>query len=67
MRDPERIREIMPLLQSVWEEIPDLRLGQLVFMLANMAGQDPFNMEDDDLLLAIQKFWEGRHGKGAGI
>jgi uncharacterized protein YihD (DUF1040 family) len=59
MRDPERIKEIMPLVQSCWEKSPDLRLGQLLCALASFANVDVFNMEDDQLLLAIQKFHTG--------
>jgi len=62
MRDPQRISEVMPLLQSVWEECPDLRLGQLLCALSFLANHtaDPFHMEEEDLLIGIQKFYEER-------
>jgi uncharacterized protein YihD (DUF1040 family) len=62
MRDPQRIPEIMPLLQSVWAEAPDLRLGQLLCALCYLASSttDVFNMEEDQLLLGIQRFHEAR-------
>lgn len=62
MRDPQRIPEIMPLLQSVWAEVPDLRLGQLLCALSYLATNtaDPFHMEEDQLLIGIQKFHEAR-------
>ena len=62
MRDPQRISEIMPLLQSVWAEVPDLRLGQLLCVLSYLATNtsDPFNMEEDQLLIGIQMFHEAR-------
>ena len=62
MRDPQRISEVMPLLQSVWEQCPDLRLGQLLCALSYLANNtaDPFYMEEEDLLIGIQKFHEAR-------
>lgn len=30
MRDPKRIHEIMQLLETLWYQHPDLRLGQLL-------------------------------------
>ena len=30
MRDPERIKKILGLLQLYWEDHPDLRLGQII-------------------------------------
>lgn len=61
MRDPERIEEIVPLLQCIWRKYPDLRLGQLVSILAAEAGKgdmDVFQVEDDDILIGIQKYLE---------
>ena len=43
MRNPDRIPEIIELLQKAWELVPDWRLGQLIY---NMAGKDPFYMEE---------------------
>jgi uncharacterized protein YihD (DUF1040 family) len=45
MRDPERIDRIVALLADLWHREPDWRLGQLV---VNVAGSDPFSMEDDE-------------------
>lgn len=56
MRNPERIQEVIPLLQALWAKYPDLRLGQLICGLAG--GKDPYFMEEDELLLAIQKWNE---------
>jgi len=65
MDSPERINEILPILQSAWERVPDWRLGQL---MVNLLGEvrdeykfsknDPFYLEDDVLLLALQRFLE---------
>ena len=46
MRNPDRIPEIIELLQKAWELVPDWRLGQLIY---NMAGKDPFYMEEKEL------------------
>lgn len=59
MRDPQRIEEIIPLLQSAWALNPELRLGQLICALSVMynGNSDPFYLEDDKLLLSIQKYF----------
>lgn len=48
-RDPERIQPMLDLLEAVWREHPDWRLGQLVCNVASAAGGrrlDPFTVED---------------------
>ena len=51
LRDPERIRRILQLLEETWELVPDWRLTQLVI---NAADHDhncgPVFYEEDDLL-----------------
>ena len=57
MRDPERIPEILDKLKEVWEEYPDLRLGQLI---DNVVGRSPwplFYIEDKDLVEKVKKFY----------
>lgn len=55
MRDPNRIPEILKLVQESWERSPDLRLGQFVCNLAAILGKrDPFYLEDDELLKALR-------------
>lgn len=50
MRDPRRIRRILALLEKVWAEVPDWRLGQLIENIARDLGwNDAFYMSDDDL------------------
>ena len=47
MRDPKRIEPLLDQIKDTWEFVPDLRLGQL---LCIMAGEDDvFNLEDDVL------------------
>lgn len=47
MRDPERIDRVCDLLREVWKQVPDWRLGQLLF---NLTGRyDMFYVEDDTI------------------
>lgn len=45
MRNPERIPIVLNEIKKIWEEHPDLRLGQLLYAM----GTD-FNVEDYDFL-----------------
>ena len=51
MRDPERINEIIQELWQCWKKHPDLRLGQLIYVLVSKNTQsaeaDIFQPEDD--------------------
>ena len=38
MRDPGRIDRVLETVRSIWESDPDLRLGQLVVIAANLHG-----------------------------
>lgn len=49
-RDPARIERLLGALRSYWQRHPDLRLGQIVW---NMAGRDPFYVEDDEVEAAL--------------
>ena len=49
-----RILPVIKKLEEIWRAYPDLRLGQL---LINCAGdKDLFNLEDDELLKALERF-----------
>lgn len=50
MRNPDRIPEVLDAVEERWHESPDLRLGQLLFAVAD---GDPFSLEDDDLMAAL--------------
>lgn len=54
-RDPERIDRVLTLIRTAWEQMPDLRLGQL---LHNVTGthDDLFNYEDDQLLDDLEEW-----------
>ena len=56
MRDPDRIVDVMAALLVAWQDVPDMRLGQL---LVNITGKsDLFYVEDDVLLDEIQEWME---------
>lgn len=47
MRDPKRIEPVLQAVRTYWYEHPDLRLGQILCILAK---GDPFYMEDDAVI-----------------
>ena len=58
MRHPERIPEILQVLQELWISKPDLRLGQIMVIAAEFYKpcRDLFNLEDDEMLQRLQKW-----------
>jgi len=58
MRDKSRIKPILLELQEIWEQNPDLRLGQLVVIATRPNDPCPevFNIEDDHLLDGLRIF-----------
>lgn len=60
MRDPARIDTMLAKLGELWRRWPNLRLGQLVYNLAdearNLTGSkaESFHIEDGDMLAAIE-------------
>ena len=56
MRDPNRITKTLQEIQKVWEQFPDLRLGQLLLN----ATDDTilYYLEDDELVQNVQTFYE---------
>ena len=55
MRDPGRIKGILAALRAVWEENPDMRLGQLI---CNAVREDMlYYIEDDTLVKALEKYY----------
>ena len=58
MRDPNRIPEILALLQRGWQKVPDWRFGQLVENLKRYIGVDDlFYIEDDEMTQKIIEFF----------
>ena len=64
MRDPNRIYKFCNQLASVWAtEAYDMRFGQLVkFIFHNLTeeGKDPFYMEEDEMMAAIERLLDYR-------
>ena len=57
MRNPERIPEISKELEEFWKQNSDWRLGQVISNLNYeiMGGNDPFYLEDTDLLELLKQ------------
>ena len=57
MRNPERIQEVLKELEEFWKQNPDWRLGQVISNLnyETMGGNDPFYLEDTDLLELLKQ------------
>lgn len=55
-RDPNRIEPTLRILEAVWKENPDWRLGQLISNASYYATEhlDPFYVEDDTLVDGIR-------------
>lgn len=56
-RDSERIDVILSELREYWLANPDLRLSQIISIIANKNGfgDDPFYMEDDTVLNQLEE------------
>ena len=57
MRNPDRIPEILKELEEFWKQVPNWRLGQVIsnFSYELMGNNDPFYMEDKDLLEILKQ------------
>ena len=59
MRNPNRIPEILAMLQQGWEKVPYWRFGQLVENLRIYIGVDDlFYIEDDKMIKYIIDFFD---------
>jgi len=60
MRDKNRIKPLLADLEKIWNKNPELRLCQLLKILAttynDFKGHDLFYFEDKDLQIAIDKY-----------
>lgn len=54
MRDPKRINETLEKLRVLWELNPDLRLMQLISLIAANGSGDPFYWEESRWNALIQ-------------
>ncbi len=57
MRDPKRIDTILSLIREIWQDMPDLRLTQLIMNALKM-NSDPYYVEDDKLEHALIQLYE---------
>lgn len=48
-RDPDRIPQILELLEQLWRRYPDMRLGQLIVNLLDPRPNPIFTIEDETL------------------
>lgn len=58
MRNKNRIEPFLKSVQKLWEKQPDLRFGQLIYMLAENLDSSPrdiFFPEEEEWLRAISK------------
>jgi len=56
MRKPERIPVVLDAIRKIWEQHPDLRLGQLLsFVTPDGHDADIFYWEDDQIIKTIYK------------
>jgi uncharacterized protein YihD (DUF1040 family) len=57
-RDPKRIPLILKQLEEIWQEHPDLRLGQLILNMVRGEYPNPtlYYMEDDRLIDHLRKY-----------
>ena len=56
MRDPNRITKTLQEIQKVWEQFPDLRLGQLLLNITN--ENNLYYLEDDALVQYLKKYYK---------
>lgn len=55
MRDINRIDPFLAELGNMWKEMPDLRFGQIIYILADKLGRDIFFPEESEWLNEIKK------------
>lgn len=54
MRDPNRIPEVLDLIEQLWEKYPDWRLGQLLVNVSDT--NDVFYVEDDRVVKGLVNY-----------
>ena len=57
MRNPNRIKPFLEILEKAWLQVPDWRFGQLMVNFLSELPRDPFFYEDEELeKIIIEKF-----------
>ena len=55
MRNKERIEPFLKEVSELWKDMPDLRFGQIIYMLSDKIGRNIFFPEEDEWLKAIKE------------
>ena len=58
-RDRNRINPLLNEFEKLWLQFPDLRFGQLVYLISSKLNKNIFSVEDDEWLKCIQDFTKG--------
>jgi hypothetical protein len=64
-RNPKRIAGMLKVLEEVWRDEPDCRLGQIIVSAAILSGgkvvcPEIFHLEDEDMLRGIKELAKGK-------
>jgi len=64
-RDPKRIAGLLKVLEEVWRDESDCRLGQIIVSATILSGRkvvcpEIFHLEDEDLLRGIKELAKGK-------
>jgi len=62
MRDKNRIKPFLQKVEEIWLKYPDLRFGQIIYMLADEIGRDIFFSEEKEWELNINKLLCNKFG-----
>ena len=57
MRNPDRIPKILNEIEKIWQQYPDLRLGQLILNLEHRLPL--YQIEDEELVAALKSLYKG--------
>lgn len=58
MREEARIKRMLTLIEEIWKENPDMRLGQLLTNVNSLMESFPFFLEDSDLEKSLIQYKE---------
>jgi hypothetical protein len=61
MRDINRIDPLLEKLGEAWKKVPDQRFGQFMYNFFYSYGKDPFFAEDDEWMVGIQAYIDGKN------
>ena len=65
MRDRERIVPLLAKVAEAWQKDPDQRFGQFLVNFFGECGQDVWHTEDDEWMVGLQAFINGKDPKAA--